>query len=55
MMNAKNATRPGVRTRRGRALLISRSLIPFITNRKANAPRTDLKRRTEIAVVEIRV
>lgn len=46
--NAKNATNPGVRISRGRALLISRFFIPSITQRKASAPRKDLRSNTII-------
>ena len=46
-IKAPNATNPGVKTNKGRALLSSRFLIPSITQRNANAPKNDFIKRTK--------
>jgi hypothetical protein len=52
-INAPIATSPGVRTKRGRALLSSRFFIPSITQRKANVPKIDLMNNVIRAAVVI--
>ena len=52
VINANNATNPGVRTKRGNALLNSNFLIASITQRNAIAPRIDLIKRTNKLVFE---